>query len=478
MNYPLEVKIQNPFLSQDTLDELACTMADRMLAAIDAENNEDVIAICQKARNEHMSMHDAYMVWSSQTQSYVYTRLGLEPLRAMLRQSVTPWLRPLAEQFRNGMTRESVTTLAKLVRTECIGTVIVEEDHDHMVFVLDGWSNQRLLKEGGYSSSSPNPLAIVAEADSLTGFIANTPVYITGIRMAELLMIEWLGYPAFVLESTGDGVERLVLFKNPTAVPQTYFERVGAQKDAEKIDAACSVAGGRLFSDEELKQLAQPYLQQAAIVFAEGRKDLAQGLSALAKWEWYPGHHLGRDWITGQLSYLEQHHPDLINDYFEKVYEHGCLDPMLDAVRQMDVASCVSWYAVLFHQHTMRMRIEEDADKFTIITEPCGSGGRLLAEGAYDSESPKGFVRVKKRDTGGFQPNFQLDNFPAYCMHCPSTNRTILERGGPYIQLVDPDIRDGEIKGHCKFYMFKNPEAIPERLYTQVGLTKPASKIV
>jgi hypothetical protein len=60
---------------------------------------------------------------------------------------------------------------------------------------------------------------------------------------------------------------------------------------------------------------------------------------------------------------------------------------------------------------------------------------------------------------------------PVYCMHCPATNRMVLEQGGPHFLLVEPDLdADGRIRGHCSFHVFKHPGAVPDAMYERVGL--------
>lgn len=198
-----------------------------------------------------------------------------------------------------------------------------------------------------------------------------------------------------------------------------------------------------------------------------GDMDLAKGYCRSSKNEWHPLHHIYRDWITGQLSFVYR------NYGVEKVYDAVCKcylklieDNLLVAGKALDIKKQVELLSLAFTQHAMHFRIEEDVDKFAFIAQPCGSGGRLIDEKAY--EFPKNFARIKEAHKVGCF----LNDFPIYCVHCPVTNELIFRKGGPYLLIVDGD-RMKTWENGCIFYIFKNPNAIPERLYEQVGMKKP-----
>ena len=475
MQEELKAGNQGALFGAEELVQLVRSSGRRALEAIDAGNPERVREICKGAKNEHLIMQAGYLSWNTKTLTYVYKNLGLEALRQILTHGIKAWLRPMVDQFANGVTREAVSTLAQFVRTDCAGEVSVEEDEDRIVFRLDGWSNQRLVERGEYDPKvSAYPLTVVHEADALTGCQPDVQILLTVMRTAERMMIEWLGYPAFVLDTHADGVDRLVVFKNPATIDAHFFERVGETRSADRLSVGRSVAGGKLFSDAERAALGKTWLERAVLTLEEGNPELAKGFCALGETEWDGGHHLGRDWIAGQLSYLIRNHPDILSEYFDEVYERGTLEGFFAHARQMDTVGSVQFIANVLRQHTMTFSLREDADKFVFASAPCGSGGRLLAERAYDADSPKGFARVPK----GNSATFQLDNFPVYCMHCSVSNRAILEHGGPYMNLVDPDIRDGELKGRCTFNIYKSGEAVPDRLYDLAGLPRPVRKVI
>jgi hypothetical protein len=140
---------------------------------------------------------------------------------------------------------------------------------------------------------------------------------------------------------------------------------------------------------------------------------------------------------------------------------------VLGQIDAMPYRDQVQWLATLFHQHGMKYTLHENEGAFTFHTVPCGSGGRLIEEGAYNA--PKGFATVK----GARVESFGLEEMPVYCMHCPATNKLVLENEGPYFLLVEPDLRDGRITGHCRFNIYKSESAVPQDIFDRVEVGRP-----
>jgi hypothetical protein len=309
----------------------------------------------------------------------------------------------------------------------------------------------------------------LAAMHSRGGTDPRIPLFAAGILHAEALMTEWLGYPPFVTDFHSDGTpDRVTIYKDPPAIPQHYFDRVGTVRDARRIKGAIGVAGGRLYSDHERWELSRQHVERAATALDAGDLMAARGYCQLSKAEWYPAHHIHRDWITGQLSHLyRKFGVDAAYDCVLRAYNDPFMEPLLQAVEQIDLRTQVETLAAGFRQHAMHFRIEEDDDKFVFVTEPCGSGGRLLDEGAY--QYPKNFARIGEKHKAGFF----IEDFPVYCMHCPSANELAMKRGGPYFLMVDGDLMTVP-DGNCNFYIFKNPDAVPDRFYRRAGLQRSA----
>jgi hypothetical protein len=429
----------------DELAALATAPGDRAAAALDAGDLPGARAIAGSSVDAHFPIRDIYTAWNAMTVAYVGRELGGDVGDRCLRESLTTVLRPLVEAFRNGVTREAVSQLAQLVRMDAGRLSEATETPDRIVLTANGWAGARL---------AARPIPGLPPVASLTAEV-------------ERLGVRWLGYPPFVVDFPGPDAVRFTVHKDPTEVPAAVFERLGVARDAERIGAAFSVAGAHLFDDDELETLRHPAFALAVAALDAGDERIARRHLALSKTEWYPAHHLLRDLVTAMLSWLHEHDGvKRVWDCVEVAYNRPIMGQMAAQVGELDLRSQVRMLGTLFHQHGMKFSIAETDGGFDFRTAPCGSGGRLVEEGAY--AEPKSFATI----AGPGLESFGLAEMPVYCMHCPATNRMFLEQGGPYFLLVEPDVRDGRIHGHCSFHVFKEPAAVPDGMYERVGLTR------
>ena len=433
----------------DELRELATAPGDLAARALDDGDTAAARAIAVDHIDAHFSTRDIYTSWNALTLGYIEREFGADALADAIRDSLRTIVRPWAEWFRNGVSREAVQSLAMIVRMDGGRLEAVEEDDQRIVLVSANWAPAR--------------------ADA----VPDTPDLRAVATAIERWCCEWLGYPPFVFEAgTGGAPLRLTIHKNPLAVPAEVFDRLGAVRDTARIGAAFDVSGALLFDDAEREDLRHQAFELAVREIDAGRLDRARRHLALSKTEWYPGHHFGRDLVTALTGWILRNHGiEHCWESVEQCYNRPTMGAVLTQVRTMPYRQQVQWLATLFHQHGMRYTVAEDSDKFVFHTTPCGSGGRLIEEGAY--AEPKNFATV----TGARVESFGLEEMPVYCMHCPATNKLVLENDGPYFLLVEPDLRDGRITGHCRFNIHKNQESIPQDVYDRVEVPRKAPAV-
>ncbi|RMF93203.1 MAG: hypothetical protein D6734_10625 [Candidatus Schekmanbacteria bacterium] len=135
-----------------------------------------------------------------------------------------------------------------------------------------------------------------------------------------------------------------------------------------------------------------------------------------------------------------------------------------EAWENMEVEDFVRMTAHLLKTHMGKMKVIEDDEKFTFIHDPCGSGGRLLREGAYDP--PKNYYRVKDPKPIGYN----RPNFPAYCSHCMVWNNIqCIEWFGHPQWIHEPPEKPED---PCIFHIYKDPSKIPAEYYEKFGKRK------
>ncbi|MFI5394305.1 MAG: hypothetical protein ACHQ9S_02120 [Candidatus Binatia bacterium] len=119
----------------------------------------------------------------------------------------------------------------------------------------------------------------------------------------------------------------------------------------------------------------------------------------------------------------------------------------------------------LLKTHMGNVSVTEDDEKFTITQDPCGSGGRLMREGAYEGED--GLYRLRTA-----QPiTFGKPDFPSYCAHCAVWNNIqCIEWFGHPQWCIDHPATPAD---PCRIHIYKEGRRIPDHYRTQVG--KPAA---
>lgn len=110
------------------------------------------------------------------------------------------------------------------------------------------------------------------------------------------------------------------------------------------------------------------------------------------------------------------------------------------------------------------VELTEDDDKY-VASFRCGSGGKLIDEGAYGA--PRDYLTLH----GPTPVTFGRETLPVYCAHC-SVNNEIepIEESGVPVTVEFPPDGPGE---SCVHHVYKDPAAIPAGIYARIGRAKP-----
>ena len=187
-----------------------------------------------------------------------------------------------------------------------------------------------------------------------------------------------------------------------------------------------------VFSDEELEMLGARTLDVLLEAIEAGDGDKAAKLAKRMYAEFQGMHDFYRDWLTDLFSHIGWEFGDkTLASAMEGTVARFTrrLGPRYQGKsprRRMEVL-CAG-----LRGHLQPMKIEEDDEKFTIISEVCGSGGRQVKDGMY--EGPEGLLKVKEP-----QPmSFNRPDFPVYCVHCYFANSAPLNEDGSPMFICEP----------------------------------------
>lgn len=118
-----------------------------------------------------------------------------------------------------------------------------------------------------------------------------------------------------------------------------------------------------------------------------------------------------------------------------------------------------------WHWHATEFELVEEPERFTFILGPCGSGMRLIKEGAYKRGRA---LPLSVRPT---LSTFMSSDYPSYCNHCSEMGHAAL-RFNKAVFIVEgwTPLRE---QGICLQHTYKDGHLPPDEFYRRAGLPPP-----
>lgn len=120
------------------------------------------------------------------------------------------------------------------------------------------------------------------------------------------------------------------------------------------------------------------------------------------------------------------------------------------------------------------MEFTEDAERFTWRFDPCGSGGRSMRGDAIEGSPPRmesPFQYGVTKDEYDFAWNKKGVCY--YCVNCCVVMQLMpIDKFGYPVRVVEPPTYPDHRDAKCTWHVYKDPAAVPERYYTDVGRRK------
>ncbi len=180
--------------------------------------------------------------------------------------------------------------------------------------------------------------------------------------------------------------------------------------------------------------------------------------------DWLRNKDYSINWITSLLSFIgrrlgEDAVEEALRDFGAR-YLRERRAGMADVTPQQRLEGLVR----AMKANGASVELSEDDEKF-IASFRCGSGGKLIDDGAY--EAPRDYLTL--REAG--PRTFGRAELPVYCAHCSVNNEMEgIEQTGLPITIEFPPERAGE---RCVHHVYKDPAAIPDEIYRRVGKERP-----
>ena len=217
-------------------------------------------------------------------------------------------------------------------------------------------------------------------------------------------------------------------------------------------------------TDDDIRRMTTPLWEQVRAAILADDIDDAAGLLDKAVAQWRSLQDYSINWITSLLSFIGE-------ELGEEAVERALRRTGDEFVAPRRAASGVGWgslpasarakvIARAMVSNFATCDVEEDDEKITLSFD-CGTGGRLVNEGRYDTEGGP-YLTLRERAPR----TFMGDSLPVYCAHCSINNELQpLERGEAPTSIEHPTTRRGE---RCVHHVYKR--GLPSSAYERLGL--------
>ena len=229
----------------------------------------------------------------------------------------------------------------------------------------------------------------------------------------------------------------------------------------------------RWFTDEQLDAMSQPTMDRAIAALDDGDIATAREACEAMRHEWGMLHDLMAEGMLGLITFIQDRlGDDGVAAAWEESMERGWRRHV-ETISQIPRRRVVELLAATWRAHSISgtgedpasFTVTEDDEKVTFHLHPCGSGARLVRRGLYERE---GYGRTQ----GAHSWSFGRDEMPLYCTHCAFMNESLpLKWSGYALYPLDPP--QDYSKDPCRWYWYKDPEAIPERFARRYGPGRP-----
>lgn len=237
---------------------------------------------------------------------------------------------------------------------------------------------------------------------------------------------------------------------------------------------------GRLLRTDSAETLGKPTHLLAEEAIDAGRYEEAKQLTRTAHDEFKSLHDLYCDWMWDMLSKIAERFGEAeVYSMLRATQDKWMLRRTWKAFRKMPVKKQVDLTAEMMRAHRCgpeqdgEISVTEDEEKYTVVMDPCGSGGRMRRGDPKDGTPsrlgpPYDFGVTKEAHPW----SWGRKDVPYYCTHCAVNEILPIEWGGYPLWVTD---FDPDASKPCRWQFYKKPELIPEKYWTRVGEKKPDS---
>ena len=235
---------------------------------------------------------------------------------------------------------------------------------------------------------------------------------------------------------------------------------------------------GRVLREDDIDELGRPTGEVIEEAIDAGRTDEAKTLARNLIHEWKGLHDLYCDWVWDLLTKIGRKFGEgEVYAMLRATQETWMMKRTWKGFRKMSVERQVTLTAEMMRAHRCGPRQEgdidvlEEAERYTIVMDPCGSGGRMRRGDPMDKTPsrlgpPYNFGSTQEAHWW----SWGRKDVPYYCVHCALNEILPIEWGGAPLWVTDFDPDHAK---PCRWHFYKKPDLIPAEYWTRLGKEKP-----
>jgi len=215
----------------------------------------------------------------------------------------------------------------------------------------------------------------------------------------------------------------------------------------------------------ELEELGTSNLDKVLQALDQGDIAAARSHAITMEEEAKHAHDIMTEFVCVLLTYIGKHYGD---DEVVKAMRsrHSGQPQVAERMLGMSPEDAVRFKTMIHRAHHSKMTLTEEPDRYVLKLDPCNTGGRILRERLDQPPMGIGRFRAARPET------WNETDVMYYCGHCAMHAITGVEKGASHpTWLYDRPKQPGD---PCYQYCYKRTQDVPEKNFSELGLTKPA----
>ena len=212
-------------MEKQELEELKVSIYEKLRQAIIGGNKEKALALLEESNRNRSALLDVNLTWADLLLTYIADKLGEDAVNETMRIFDQRAVRPFLKNTIGSKNAEDKLRKRTYVMTSFYGINFDAIQEDDEKFIL------KFKCPSGGVVRTKEQFGKTREAHPWSWGEKGMAYYCTHCANSfEIMTIEQLGYPAWVVTPEPGGRCTQHIYKDPESVPEGYYKRVGMEK--------------------------------------------------------------------------------------------------------------------------------------------------------------------------------------------------------------------------------------------------------